>query len=102
MLNNDKITNSPSRFIPGVGSGIENKVFVKDFDRNNIGRAEKAFENSPCQRIPLGTVSDNSRSALLSGVQRVLVRTKSANEHTHTITPVRSPNNFMKPTEASR
>jgi len=56
------------------------------------------IEKSPFQRVPLSAMSEN-RSALLSGVQRVLVKPKDA---TPVAQQLRSPNNFMKPTESSR
>ena len=78
-----------------MGTGVENSGSMYPSSGPTDGKVEK----SPFQRVPLSAMSEN-RSVLLSGVQRVLVKPKA-----HEVTPVqalRSPNNFMKPTESSR
>lgn len=54
------------------------------------------------QRIPLSGLSDNNtpKSILLSGVQRVLVKPKSAEKLQKQV--IHTKGNFMKPTEASK
>lgn len=89
----------PVRQLPGVGMGTENNASIYRIG----GVMDGNFEKSPYQRVPLGLVPENTRSGLLSGVQRVLVNKQKSQVDSHVITPPqRSPNNFMKPTESSR
>ena len=90
----------PHRSIPGVGLGVENKDSIYQTISYTTVSAEKVYERSPLHRTPLG---EHNKSGLLSGVQRVLIKSnKSHHDDVNNIHMIRSPNNFMKPTEASR